>query len=241
MSSQINYLDAFDDVVIEEYSLDDEIISLDSSDEGEYEVTFITDDEDEDDDFEAIEEPKELPEESKKDRLKWLNEKYKDDLEKCNHALEGKLNWVSTPVSSCVNDSLDKNEYPDINAKPKKEKKFSLKPIHKKCQKPMNVDIWVRDSLPSQINIIAPPKPQAFKKNWFCKNLIQTGTCKFGDRCIFAHTLAEVEANTEQCKFGQRCNNVKMINPKQYINSGKYKCVRLHPAENINSFIKRVQ
>lgn len=268
MSSQISYLDAFDEVVIEDYSsnedesfdleIEDDIISLDSSDlkieddiisidssdleieeeeEGEYEVTFISDDEDDDNDFEAV---KELPKESKESQLKQLNEKYKDDLEKCNQVLEGKLNWVSAPISH-VNDSLDKDEYPDINAKPKKEKKFGLKPIQKKTQKPMDIDIHVKNFFPSQINIRAPAKQLPLKKNWFCKNLIQTGTCRFGDKCIFAHTLTEVEANTEQCKFGQRCNNVKIIAPNQYINSGKYKCIRRHPNENINSFVKRVQ
>ena len=268
-SPQINYIDAFDDVVIEEYfsdeDEDDEHLSSSlkssSSDlklltdeedddeevQDEYEVTFLTDEEDEDGDFETRDEDSKTLSDSKQAHLRRLNDKYKADLILCNKALEGKMNWVSAPLPQASPRSsmsrsrfTNKNDYPDVHAKPKPEKKFRLKPI--KNQRPMNIEIKVKDHVPSQIHIRPPPpKPPVLKKNWFCKNLIQTGTCKFGARCIFAHTLAEVENHTEQCKFGQRCNNIRMIGYNQYVNAGKYKCIRKHPRENISDFIKRVQ
>lgn len=275
MSSQINYIDAFDDVVIEDYFSDEEeeddahssstsannddndddvdhLVQLtdednkdnkDDDDDDEYEVTFLTDDDEDDDgDFDTSEDPvKSLSkDELKQAHLQRLNDKYKVDLILCNKALEGKMNWVSSAALTSSCGVVDKNDYPDVHSKPKREKKFRLKPI--KNQRPMNIEIKVKDHVPSQIHMRAPqPKPPVLKKNWFCKNLIQTGTCKFGTRCIFAHTLAEVENHTEQCKFGKRCNNIRMTGHNQYVNSGKYKCIRKHPHENISNFIKRVQ
>lgn len=236
----------------EEYDADDETTRVVV--EEEEEVTFISDDED-GDNYEPVDESYE-DKESYEDRIKRLNLKYKNELEKCNEALKGKLNWTANtqPLTVLQNKNLDAVEFPNLNDEepPRKRstlKKFTLtplKPLKNKKPQPMDVEVVIRN-YPSTINIRAPPKYVADpaqsrpKKNWFCKNLIQTGTCRFGDNCIFAHTLGEVEKHVEWCRFGQRCNNVNKVNRFHYINVGNYKCIRRHPNEGISNFIKRVQ
>jgi hypothetical protein len=263
------YIDAFDEIV-EDYSDDDaeSLVSLDSFDieedeDTDFEVTFISDDEDEDknededEDF-KLERPNNSEQETKEERMKLLNEKYKCDLEKCGEVLAGKLNWVTAkvPTGSMVN----KSEFPDISTEPKREKKFNLKPLYSKKSRPLDIKVIVSNS-PSQL--IIPQKQQQCKysskvcpfgkncrfkhndkiqkKNWFCKNLIQTGTCRFGDRCIYSHTLEEIEQNVDWCKFKFRCNNVNRVGETKYINVGKYKCIHRHPNENITNLINRIQ
>lgn len=78
------------------------------------------------------------------------------------------------------------------------------------------------------------------KKFWFCKNLFQTGKCKFGENCIFAHSEEEVKRQSTECKFGMRCFAVSRFN-NQYINIGPKKCLHLHKNENIRNLIMRMQ
>lgn len=78
------------------------------------------------------------------------------------------------------------------------------------------------------------------KKIWFCKNVITRGECRFGDKCVFAHTVEEVQKHVEPCKFGNNCRAVKRVNGK-YTNFGPRKCVRLHPKEQVKDFVARTQ
>lgn len=86
------------------------------------------------------------------------------------------------------------------------------------------------------------PKPPANKKIWFCKNLIQSGKCRFGDKCVFAHTKDEIRQNVATCKFNERCRAVTKEG-KKYINliDCPRKCARLHPHEKISDFVRRMQ
>lgn len=260
--SHTTYLDAFDETIVTHddlssdyndsystYSGDDDDVFLDDdvsdddekilSDSDSY--SLYSDDDDDFskffDDFEIT--PRVKSEPSKEERINHLNKIYKDDLEKCHKALEGKLNWVTSKPS--IESVADINEFPNINVKPNQGKRLHLKKILKKNIKPLNINIKIKPNKPSQINMYVPRKKLPLKKKWFCKNLIQTGECRFGNKCIFAHTLKEIENHTEKCKFGHRCNNVSKISKNEYINNGYYKCIHRHPNENINNFIKRVQ
>jgi hypothetical protein len=78
------------------------------------------------------------------------------------------------------------------------------------------------------------------KKLWFCKNIIQTGFCRYGNECLYAHTIKEVKEHVTKCRFGMDCHNVKKTNGI-VVNSGPRKCIRLHGKETIDNFIKRMQ
>jgi hypothetical protein len=78
------------------------------------------------------------------------------------------------------------------------------------------------------------------KKIWFCKNLIQQGFCKFGDKCAYGHSKEEIKAHASDCRFGDQCKAVKKEGVT-YVNVGNQKCVRIHPRERIGDFIMRTQ
>ena len=239
----LNYTDAFDEIITspdhtEEESLSDtsSMVSVDDVLE-DFDVTFITDDEDDDSGVLVVkEDPKKIL--SHKEHLTKLNEYYKKQLDECGDMLQGKLNWKSSqpsPTSSSSENDLD--HFPTLTAKPmtKREQKEAAM-----VSKPL-FDPKPLPPLPSRRNNTAAGVGFN-KKSWFCKNLIQTGTCRFGNRCIYAHSLDEVESNIHWCKYYTKCNNVS-VSPvtNTYVNKGRYKCVRRHPNEAITNFVKRMQ
>lgn len=103
------------------------------------------------------------------------------------------------------------------------------------------------------------------RKIWFCKNMFKitlpkvqkagepaniekSGICRFGDSCIYAHSIEEIKQNLEKCKFEENCKNIKIIQiikndkkVRRYENiSETRKCNRLHPKERVIDFITRL-
>lgn len=105
----------------------------------------------------------------------------------------------------------------------------------------------------------------SFRKIWLCKNIFkisttagflydsikieETGTCRFGNNCVYAHSSEEVRQHLESCKFKEECKGVKITQIKKedkkvrrYENNPETrKCCRLHPKERVIDFIKRIQ
>ena len=75
---------------------------------------------------------------------------------------------------------------------------------------------------------------QKLIKNIICKKLT---TCKYGEQCIFAHTISEFK-QPNVCKYGMRCKKI-------YFNNNKYKnvnetiCLYVHPNETRNNYTQR--
>jgi hypothetical protein len=108
--------------------------------------------------------------------------------------------------------------------------------------------------------------PSSYRKIWLCKNVFkiskttgevlyesikieEIGNCRFGDHCIYAHSLEEIRQNVESCKFKEECKGVKITQiqkddkkVRRYENNFETrKCCRLHPKERFIDYIKRIQ
>jgi len=106
----------------------------------------------------------------------------------------------------------------------------------------------------------------SFRKIWLCKNIFkfssnatgslydsikieETGNCRFGDNCVYAHSSEEIRQNLEECKFKEKCKGIIITQIKKddkkvrrYENNPETrKCCRLHPKERFIDFIKRIQ
>ena len=46
-------------------------------------------------------------------------------------------------------------------------------------------------------------------KTKYCRNIQETGRCKFGTRCVYAHDKLEIKQTVHPCKYGRRCKFVK--------------------------------
>ncbi len=84
-------------------------------------------------------------------------------------------------------------------------------------------------------------EPQRSRKIWFCRNIIQRGTCHAGTRCLYAHSKMEVADNVSMCKFGDGCRLVTQTRDGFVNNNPERKCVRKHKSETIEEFISRMQ
>jgi hypothetical protein len=105
----------------------------------------------------------------------------------------------------------------------------------------------------------------SFRKIWLCKNIFkisttsgslydcikieETGHCRFGDNCVYAHSTEQIRQNLELCRFNEECKGIKITQIKKddkkvrrYENNPETrKCCRLHPKERVIDFIKRIQ
>jgi len=106
--------------------------------------------------------------------------------------------------------------------------------LHKMAAKPRAQQNGLNQSKDQQ------PVDERSKKIWLCKNLVQNGSCKFGDGCKFAHTYPEIKAAVKDCTHGVNCRAVKK-DGLRYLNDGPRKCVRLHPRERIADFVARTR
>lgn len=114
----------------------------------------------------------------------------------------------------------------------------------------------------SSVGVTTSFDNELFRKIWLCKNMFnvvkdstnlvkieETGKCRFGDHCVYAHSIEEVRQNLDHCKFNEDCKAVKITQIKKddkkvrrYENNlESRKCCRLHPKERIIDFIKRIQ
>lgn len=79
-----------------------------------------------------------------------------------------------------------------------------------------------------------PPTVVKSRKIWMCKHV---NNCMHGKNCIYAHSIDEVRSAVSKCS---NCNRVKRISDVEYRNTvSERKCMRLHPNESIENFIKR--
>ena len=85
-------------------------------------------------------------------------------------------------------------------------------------------------------------------KTKYCRNIQETGNCKFGNKCVYAHDKLEIKQNVRPCKYGRRCNLIKQtlridrggnkrVCFRNLIN-GKY-CPNIHDMETIDNYIAR--
>jgi hypothetical protein len=103
------------------------------------------------------------------------------------------------------------------------------------------------------------------RKIWLCKNkfkisktdgniyecfkIEERGTCKFGDHCIYAHSIEDVRQGVQSCRFAEKCKGINIIyiqkdnqKVRRYENNSETrKCCRLHPKERMLDFTKRIQ
>lgn len=110
-----------------------------------------------------------------------------------------------------------------------------------------------------------PPLETVDKKFLLCKNMFKVddsiktvGGCRFGDSCIFAHSIAEVEKKVKDNLVEFECAhkeckgvNIQFITKKdkdgkdrktrRYKNSGIRKCFKIHQKERVSDFIVRTQ
>lgn len=82
------------------------------------------------------------------------------------------------------------------------------------------------------------------------KDRIQLMTCKFEKRCIFAHSLEELEENLHQCSRGcpkiklstriiEKNGQFKKISRVENVNN-ENRCLRIHPSEKIKCYVRRM-
>ncbi|MGL5962379.1 MAG: zinc finger CCCH domain-containing protein [Cetobacterium sp.] len=137
----------------------------------------------------------------------------------------------------------------------------------------LSADVKVKRERPADITTITTTSyddTPSFRKIWLCKNIFkispsttssggdhlydsikieETGNCRFGDHCVYAHSSEEIRQNLEECKFKEECKGVIITQIKKddkkvrrYENNPEArKCCRLHPKERFIDFIKRIQ
>lgn len=107
-------------------------------------------------------------------------------------------------------------------------------------------------TVPKQTNEKDNSRKMRLCKNIFTitsEELTETGICKFGETCIYAHTKEELRQNIEECRFGENCKSVDLVFKKKsdgkkvrrYENTSGRKCHRLHTKERVIDYIKRTQ
>lgn len=79
------------------------------------------------------------------------------------------------------------------------------------------------------------------KKIWMCKNeKARKGSCRFGDNCVYAHSIEEVARTASRCNNYRHCKYVRFDGVK-YDNAPGIdrKCNRYHDRETIGNFVDR--
>lgn len=100
-------------------------------------------------------------------------------------------------------------------------------------------------------------REREIKKMWLCKKQFQItkdaiatkNECRFGLKCLFAHSKEEVLQMVEQCKNGETCKHVSLVfkqdeqgkKIRRYDVVQNKKCFRIHPKERVIDYIKRTQ
>jgi hypothetical protein len=135
---------------------------------------------------------------------------------------------------------------------PVPEKKVPLLPTPEE-----KVPLLPTPEIPKIVAPVAPVAPVAQRKHILCKKMfsfekdkMQVMNCRFENRCIFAHSVQELEENLHQCKNGcqkirisiriiERNGQFKKISEVENVNS-ENKCLRIHPGEKIKCYIRRM-
>lgn len=81
-------------------------------------------------------------------------------------------------------------------------------------------------------------KPKADEFTRMCNSVLDGTQCKYGKKCFFAHTLAQLVK--VPCTFGSGCRNVRTGANGKYMNKGDRICKFWHPNETTSSYKDRL-
>ena len=90
---------------------------------------------------------------------------------------------------------------------------------------------WVT-TVPVFLPLAPEIKPQEIKKQSktrMCKSIAGGQSCKFGNKCMFAHSALELDIL--ECQYGLRCNKIKCERNGRICNAGVIICGRKHGDE----------
>lgn len=143
------------------------------------------------------------------------------------------------------------------------QQRFNLgnSPEQQKSKNPREDDTGTHFIPKSDESSIGDDEVVVLRKIWLCKNMFKIitdeisvkieefGICKFGDRCIYAHSRQDIQNALQECIYKDKCNAVKLVyiikdgkRVRRYKNNPEIrKCNRLHPNERIFDFISRIQ
>jgi len=85
-----------------------------------------------------------------------------------------------------------------------------------------------------RVDKIELPRPRANRKSRFCR---YGDTCTRGERCHYAHTVAELVP--QRCRRGQACWLIKVDYNKQVFNKHSDKCCMYSHDEHLLDYLKR--
>lgn len=235
-----------------------------SFDDDEYEPFFASDSGSNDDSFSEMHEDirrKERAElrklEKQKQRDEQYNVKINKQLDECGDLLKGKMAWVANfnvkepagtqfPVSKVDHSKVQPKKFSSNHAGGHASGHASK---HFMNERPFEVPVRV-GGLTSDVTLYKPEPvvqhsrpqmpnqaPEKTKKIWMCRNV---KSCRFGDRCMFAHSVGEIEAAVTKCNY-HVCTRVRKLNGRYTNTLNERKCLRLHRNEDIDNFIERTQ
>ena len=78
------------------------------------------------------------------------------------------------------------------------------------------------------------PRPRAPRRSRFCRD---GDKCTRGERCHYAHTVAELVP--QRCNRGQACRLIRVDDNKQVFNKRSDRCCMYSHDEPVNDYLKR--
>ena len=165
-----------------------------------------------------------------------------------------RLNWVGEKNLKKERE-LDSNEFPVLGTKaPAKDKTFkipkfsSVTTMHKlvisgksyseKFREKQSEEEKKDSKRTEAFSMLADKEflEKKLEKTRMCNSIDKKENCPHGDKCRFAHSLAEL--NISKCFFGNECRFIKSLNGK-VSNCGSKVCPHQHPNETIDEFYRR--